>query len=363
MINSSLSFNYIYSGSYTSFAISTDNDLYVCGSNGYSRLGISGEQQLNFVQANSGSKYKTVTEDGNASTFAIDTDNNLWSWGLNDLGQLGIGNTTNMTLPSQIKSGTKFKMVTSAYYYQKPFNCALDIDNNIWCWGNNTYGQLGINSTTNKNVPTQVDTTSKFKEIYMKNQLQYTLALDIDDNLWSWGKNDLGQLGLENTVNQLKPTQIKPGTKFKKVKIGTNFNLAIDDANNLWGWGDNAYGQLSNGNKISQPKPIQIQAGTKFIDIEVGLGSIYAIDAENNLWVCGNNNNGQLGIGNTTPLTILTKVESAIKFKKIYSNNLYSIYAIDNDGKLWSWGLNTYGQLGLNSTTKQLTPAEVIFTE
>lgn len=190
-------------------------------------------------------------------SLAIDEYGNLWGWGNNEYGQLGIGSTElYKTTPVQIKDGTRFEKICSGQQH----SLAIDEDGNLWAWGYNEYGQLGDGTTEDKLTPVQIKVGTKFKEIYA--ELVHSLAIDEYGNLWAWGYNGYGQFGDGTTEDKLTPIQIKDGTKFKEIAAGEYHSLAIDEAGNLWTWGYNESGQLGNGNieeYISTPVQIKIE--------------------------------------------------------------------------------------------------------
>ena len=87
------------------------------------------------------------------------SDKTLWCWGNNYFGQLGLGDTTSRNVPTQLYINNVSKVSTG--FAHIAHTCASKTDGTLWCWGNNTDGQLGINSSINKTVPTQLYFTWK----------------------------------------------------------------------------------------------------------------------------------------------------------------------------------------------------------
>ena len=137
--------------------------------------------------------------------------------------------------------------------------------------------------------------------------------------------------------------------------------MAKDNENNIWTWGYGYEGELGNGQKVNySAKPIKIMKETKFFKISLGALHDTAIDQQGTLWAWGSNRYGQLGDGTTTERLTPVQITKDIKFNQISAGYCYCL-AIDNDGNLWSWGDNYYRHLGLDneSSNKIITPVQI----
>lgn len=126
---------------------------------------------------------------GDRHTVAILEDGTLWAWGNNSSGQLGDGTTTDRATPTQIGSDANWSKVTTGAYH----TVALKSDGTLGAWGYNGWRQLGNGSETNRNTPTQTGTNTNWIAIGAGEF--FTLALKDDGSLWSWGRNSTNQLG------------------------------------------------------------------------------------------------------------------------------------------------------------------------
>ncbi len=182
--------------------------------------------------------------------------------------------------------------------------------------------------------------------------------------LRSWGSNGYGQPGLGDTDNRLAPAVVAffAGTAINGV-TGGNHSLATTDDGALWAWGRNSHGQLGLGDATSRSSPERVASlsSRTTTAIAAGLDFSLALTSDHTVWAWGRNQNGQLGLGDTTNRNVPTEV-TALAGKSVVSLaacNTHA-FALTSDGKLWAWGANGSGQLGLGYTsTSVTTPTEV----
>ncbi|MCL2322933.1 MAG: Ig-like domain-containing protein [Oscillospiraceae bacterium] len=131
---------------------------------------------------------------------------------------------------------------------------------------------------------------------------------------------------------------------------GSDFSVVIDENGDIFSWGSNEYGQLGNGTTEFKLEPNRIFTADdgdilpKFSKIDAGFGVVLAIDIHGDIWVFGNNETGQLGIGNDNmniyrpyKVTVSNKGSALPKFANVRTDYLTS-FAIDTNGDLWAWG-------------------------
>jgi len=127
----------------------------------------------------------------------------------------------------------------------------------------------------------------------------------------------------------------------------------------MWSWGQNNQGQLGLGNTTYYSSPKQIGALTTWSNVANGSYlSGFALKTDGTVWTWGQNSYGQLGIGNITKYSSPKQVGSLTTWLSIAAG-YYSCYSIKTDGTLWSWGTNGNGQLGLNNVTDYSSPKQV----
>ena len=146
---------------------------------------------------------------GYTHTCAILSDDSLSCWGVNTYGQLGVGDTTNRDSPTTVSLGSStVKAVALGQYH----TCAILNDDSVKCWGYNYYGQLGIGVWMgNENPPSglsTVDLGSGRTAKKLSAGRDHTCAILDDDSLVCWGSNGMYQLGLGDTVNKNRPYRV-----------------------------------------------------------------------------------------------------------------------------------------------------------
>jgi alpha-tubulin suppressor-like RCC1 family protein len=192
----------------------------------------------------------------------------------------------------------------------------------------------------------------------------------ITPELWSWGRNSAGQLGDNTTTNRVTPvTTIGGGANWRQVScsgVGNAITGAIKLDGTLWTWGWGQDGILgnNNGGSFAWPSPSTTFAGgTNWKQVSVSRSHSAAIKTDGTLWTWGLNSNGRLGDNtSSTRLTPVTTFAGGTNWKQVSCGcNPYDVFmgctaAIKTDGTLWTWGRNAYGQLGDNTTTNRVTP-------
>ena len=347
--------------------------LRVWGDNTYNQLGLgdaannqySLPQQLgfasNWVEVATSSRVS-----GPRSSAAILDTGVLFAWGANDVGQLGLGfvnnpnGTTFFSTPQQVGTESWSKISGGDGFF-----IAIRSDGTLWSWGENTYGQLGLGDTTNRTSPTQVGAASNWVAVKAADFGASVFGIRSDGTLWSWGRNNIGQLGLGNTTNQSSPVQVGTDTNWAKVSCGgSSHALAVKTTGTLWSCGFNNLGQLGLGNTTNYNTFQQVGTDTNWTNVSASThassGSSFAIKTNGTIWSWGRNFFGALGNGSfdddvySTPQQIGTDTN----WDGIFTGGI-SGFAVKTNGTLFAWGLNSRGQLGLGDTANRASPVQV----
>ncbi|BDR53364.1 hypothetical protein KIM372_12710 [Bombiscardovia nodaiensis] len=310
----------------------------------------------------------TQVSTGIYHSLAIGSDGYIYAWGRNDSGQLGDGTTTDRNVPIQVQtpSGKKFTKVVAGANSSYAF-CE---DGTVYAWGWNTSGQLGIGNMSNQLTPIALPVptgASAYKQIIPGGR--HTLAVTADGTAWAWGSNAYGQLGDGTTIQRSTPVRVQlPNgvTHLDKIAVGESHTLAIGDNDQTYAWGSNQFGQLGTpsvtlGSQTNTPTPVQIPNGSlNFKQVYASADWSLAIDNRGKIFTWGFNGDNELGNGNTTNQStpVAPALPNTTTFDSVsLSGN--SVLALGSDHQLYAWGYNAFGQLGNKMHTNQATPIVV----
>ena len=271
----------------------------------------------------------------------------MFTWGLNSSGELGLYD--NLGYPTDITSWSSLAMSVN-------HTAGIRSDGMLFAWGLNTSGQLGDGTRTSRSFPTQIGTRS-WKSVSVNNAS--TAAIDINDNLYAWGLNTSGQLGDGTTAYRSSPVQI--GSFFDTwnyVSVGLSHTIAIKSDGKLYTWGGNTNGQLGDGTTTSRSSPVMVgtsdwsavaasQSGTHVLGLSV----------TNKLYSWGLNTSGQLGDGTivsrSSPVQIGTSSWVAITAGSAHSA------AIRLGNGLFLWGAGANGEMGNSLRNPRSSPVQL----
>jgi len=338
--------------------IFSEGGLWNWGRDNYGQLGdnstASKSSPVQTIAWGSNWKQVSVSEDGH--TAAIKTDGTLWLWGRDSYGLLGGNTIANKSSPVQtVSGGNNWKQVSLGRFY----SAAIKTDGTLWTWGRNNKGQLGDNTITDRSSPVQtVSGGNNWKQVSCG---YHAAAIKTDGTLWLWGENTYGQLGDNTITDRSSPVQtISGGTNWKQVSCGYHTS-AIKTDGTLWTWGNNNIGRLGDNSVTNRSSPVQtISGGTNWKQVDAGKDHTAAIKTDGTLWLWGYNIEGQLGDNSVTMKSSpIQTVSLGNNWKQVDAGSA-STSAIKTDGTLWTWGNNLYGQLGDNSVTKKSSPVQTI---
>lgn len=232
-------------------------------------------------------------------------------------------------------------------------------DGTLWMWGDNQMGELGDGTTTERQVPQKVDGLKGVVDVSLG--AQDTGAITEDGSLYMWGRNDYGQVGMGITGDSKTPIKnpVKIMDHVEKIALGNYHCAAITKDKELYVWGSNHYGELGNGKSgydQKETKPIKIM--DHVVDVDLGDYHTAAVKEDGSLYVWGDNYYGQIGDG-TVGSTAVTEPKKVMEDVKTVRLGGYTCGAIKKNGSLYMWGNNDYGQTGIGSEEYYVTPAKI----
>lgn len=322
------------------------------------------EGRSTIVKAEGGMQHTTVLSKGGGRAA-----------GQNNNGQLGNGTTTLSPWPVGTIGSFHWMMEIAAGDYN---SIAVKSDGTVWTWGSNQYGLRG-NGTTGgydsqpRIVPGSgnVVTPSSKDRSVVASGTGASAVVDNNGNVWTWGVNWNGRLGDGTTINRSTPVQVikEGGTPLGgivSVSVGTGHMLALDANETVWAWGAGAYGALGRGSTEDSYVARQVQHlvekeidGQKVL-VPEPLGGIskvvcggsnfsLALTRYGRLFGWGNNGSNQLGSGihSTQSYVPYASILDLAPVDKVAAGSYHAIARCSSDGKVYSWGYNGYGQLGI----------------
>lgn len=202
--------------------------------------------------------------------LVVKRDGRVWAWGFNDKYQLGDGTNSLRPYPVLVPGLNDVVKVVAGYDH----SLALKKDGSLWGWGNNYLGSLG-DSTLGilVTIPTQIGAIDSVGDIGAGNN--FSVVVRKDGQVWGFGLNSQGQLGIGNTGTFYKsPVKIQNLENIRSVLANQSFAFGQDNFGNWWGWGSNQYGQLGNGTRATQYYPVKFLSSCSGTSIEEANESI-----------------------------------------------------------------------------------------
>jgi alpha-tubulin suppressor-like RCC1 family protein len=326
-------------------------------------------------------------------SLALCADGTVAAWGANDMGQLGDNSTNSSVVPVQVNAASgvsalygKTVVAVAAGGYH---SLALCSDGTVAAWGGNSDGQLGDNTLTRRTVPVAVNTASGVSALYGKTVVavaaggNHSLALCSDGLVAAWGLNLSGQLGDNTTTSRLVPVSVNTaagesalfGKVVAAIAAGAYHSLALCDDGMVAAWGDNLNGQLGIKGisyRCTAPTAVNTNSGVSalygqaVVAIAAGGAHSLALCASGALAAWGYNFGGQVGDNTTMDRDVPVVVNTASDVSALYGKAVVAIAAASfhslaccSDGTVATWGYNSNGQLGDNTTTQRTVPTAV----
>ena len=266
------------------------------------------------------------------------------------VGQLGLGHNNDVLLPTPIPNLPKINMISCGGY----FTVCVDYEGFVWSFGKSNYGQLGTVNRTRNNVPQKLQNIPPVLSVDCGSS--HTLIITNDSNLWSWGRNDYGQLCLGDTENRSIP-QKTSFSNIAEISAGSVHSLFQNNKGEIFSCGYNECGECGLGHFNSpQITPSLIpNVPSNIVHLVCGSHHNLFLDSEGNLFSVGRNYSGQLGLGRNTNQNVLNKISNIPPIKTI-SCVSSSCYLIDFEGNLWNFGFDPFSQLGHGDITQKNAP-------
>jgi alpha-tubulin suppressor-like RCC1 family protein len=311
---------------------------------------------------------------GDSSACGISLSGQALCWGKGTHGEIGNGSVGNRATPVVVAAGLNFSAISVGGAHA----CALTTTNAAYCWGSDSTGQLGdlrqINSTTP--IPVVLNggpaTFAGISAGY-----RHSCGVGADGAGWCWGDNSFGQLGDGTQSSSQAPVQVAGGLSFKAISAGGDHSCGITTSGAAFCWGSNAAGQLGTGSvgDISAT-PVAVSGGLTFSRISASTGTVTttppdslgvshrykqgsghtcALTTAGAIYCWGDDGDLQLGrgpfsggangVGLTPAQVIGGQLPSTVTFVSVSTGSRHSC-GVGSDGAAYCWGSNVFGALG-----------------
>ena len=251
-------------GSVHSCAVTSTNGLKCWGNGSYGKLGDgTTDPRSTPVEIFPSASGVIAVSLGDVSSCALFTGGSVRCWGDNGSGQLGTGDTTDSLSPTPVPTLTSGVVAISVgenltLSGQASHACALMTDGSVKCWGDNSAGQIGDGTTTQRLVPTAV-VGLPAPAVGISAGAKHTCAVLDTGALYCWGLNASQQLGDGTTTPRPQPTQVYGlSSGIAAVAAGSFHTCAMTTTSDVKCWGDNVYGQLGDGTNFARSQPRDI---------------------------------------------------------------------------------------------------------
>ena len=350
------------------------NKLKCWGRNTFGQLGVGDRIDYNYpvsvyrwydIQARSKVIGLATGDEHNCIIISLNFDYNTTDnkkivkcWGRNESGQLGIDpvkhpfiiTPRNVNFENSVNNVTQ---ITAGFAH----TCVL-VGDKVSCWGANSSGQLGRNDTSLKDyIPREVPDLKNV--VMLKSNYYHNCVILKSGELNCWGNNTYGQLGVGNNINSFKPVKVDLKEKVVNVALGQNHTCALLINGKVKCWGLNTQGQLGNGH-LDSNVPIEVEDLDEVVDLDAG-GEHNCVLIKNGKIKCwGLNTSGQLGNGDWS----ISKAIKPVEIVKNYHFNKVSLgfnhsCAVTKFGKLYCWGHNSLGELGVSNNKNSIYALKV----
>jgi alpha-tubulin suppressor-like RCC1 family protein len=303
---------------------------------------------------------------GTSAALCDGPKSQIYTWGFNQYGQLGLGDEENAGTPTMIDSLPDTLEISD-------ISCGIDQtailsrSGQLFTWGRGQDARLGHGSSggVNETAPRLVDELSGKRVVSVSNGFMHMACVTDDGAVYTWGKGTYSQLGHDGKGEypQRVESLLENGVKCVKVACGRYHTVALTDDGKCYAWGGYKSGETGTGHKKTcrSPSPvIDLPSDDPVVDVVCGQAFTMFLTKKGSVYSCGSNDQGQTGHGGARERYQLTptKIMKLTNIVSLAAGHFHSI-AVNNEGEVFAWGRNREGQLGVGDTQNRTTPVKI----
>ncbi len=292
----------------------------------------------------------TAVSAGYGTTCAIRLGGEARCWGSDQYGQLGDGpgNSTG-TRPVAVAGGLRFVQIGASSNTSEQFSCGLTAAGTVYCWGGNSFAQLG-SSGPSSDAPRSVAGGLSFGSLAVGGT--HACALTTTGKAYCWGGNENGQLGTGDSTMRSQPTAVAGNLTFTALSAGLTHSCAVTTGGAAYCWGSGERGLLGDGTTDGNPTPVPVAGGLTFASVAAGPYHSCGVSTAGAAYCWGSNSGGRIGLGTYeglfTDVLVPARVAGGKSWMAIDAGHLISC-GVTDDGSAYCWGQSYDGNLGNGS--------------
>jgi alpha-tubulin suppressor-like RCC1 family protein len=304
-----LSFDVLSPGYWATCGIGTSGSSYCWGQNITGLFGDgTGANSLTPVPAASGLSLAALSQ-GDQHVCGLTATGTPYRWGWNRYGQLGNGSKTDSPVPVAVSGGLTFAAINTTG--PSDHTCGLTLGGSAYCWGTNGSGEIGGPTSDACALPLSKKSTVPYAlaPVAVSGGLTFagvsagpgfTCGVTTDGAAYCWGDNSSGELGDGTITNRSAPIAVAGGLSFIAVSTGLRYSCGLTASGAAYCWGQNDHGQLGDGTATNRTTPVAVLGGISFVAVRTGARHTCGLAAGGTAYCWGANSSGQLGNGTTS---------------------------------------------------------------
>lgn len=304
----------------------------------------------------------TSIEAGGDFTCGVANLGRGYCWGLSDVGQTA-ATPDSTCFPASLPCILPPKRMNSPELsFTKisaggDFACGITTNQMVYCWGDDTFGQIGNGGDGGGETP-KLATVKSERFTAISAGLHHVCALNLTGRAYCWGDDARGQLGDNRLIPSTTPIPVSDSTlQFTVVSAGENHTCGVTTTGSAYCWGEGSLGQLGNGAGADSEIPMLVGGGT-FQTITAGRNHTCAVDTSGAVSCWGDNSLGQLGTGGSGAALTPVPVPGASGFSAISAGDDHTCGIAGGQVRCWGW--SDFGQVGDGIVASHVVASPVV---